>query len=175
MSRMSARTDTPALADELVAAMLATARVARVATNQPDGSPMIAAFWFVQSDASLYVVSGENETTSNVRRTGWASALFDLGETYADLRGVVVHGEARALGSDPDGAEVRSALTAVRDRYRAELAEQAPLLALSAASPEPSLVIDGSVVLELRPRSAHWWLLGGAVSGRLTFPSRDGS
>jgi nitroimidazol reductase NimA-like FMN-containing flavoprotein (pyridoxamine 5'-phosphate oxidase superfamily) len=83
-------------------AYLLEQRSARVATVGPDGVPHVVPLWFVWRDGRMFLNSTlGNRTVENAARTGRASAVIDDGETYDELRGVVVTGTLERADGDP--------------------------------------------------------------------------
>src|SRR5205823_5674922 len=91
-----------ALTSEEIDAFLGEQKTARVATVGPDGDPHVVPLWFVWFDGSMFMNSTRgNVTVENLRRSPNVAAVCDDGETYDDLRGVVVRGPVVEAGDDP--------------------------------------------------------------------------
>lgn len=68
----------------------------RFASYSRDGPPHVVPVWHAHIDDSIYFdTDGESVKIRNVRDTGMAAGVVDGGESYADLHGVLVQGEAR--------------------------------------------------------------------------------
>lgn len=111
----------------------AAARVARLATVRADGGPHLVPVVFVLLGDTVYTVvdSKPKRTTdlqrlANVRATGRAALLVDHYEDdWERLWWVRADGSARIL--DPDVAEARRAIEALRERYPQQQARGAVL------------------------------------------------
>lgn len=86
---------------------LTTQRTVRIATAAPDGTPHVIPLWFVWHDGSMFLNSTlGNVTVENMERSGRATAGVDDGETYDQLRGVVLTSRAARGDGDPRIPEV---------------------------------------------------------------------
>lgn len=86
---------------------LATQRTVRIATADSGGTPHVIPLWFVWHDGSMFLNSTlGNVTVENLTRSGVATAGVDDGETYDELRGVVLTSRAARADDDPRIAEV---------------------------------------------------------------------
>jgi nitroimidazol reductase NimA-like FMN-containing flavoprotein (pyridoxamine 5'-phosphate oxidase superfamily) len=89
------------LTDEEVHAYLSTQRTIRLATCGPRG-PQVVPLWFVWVDRTLFMNSTlGNVTIENLRRDPTATGTVDDGETYDELRGVLVQGRVGWADRDP--------------------------------------------------------------------------
>ena len=147
---------------DMVRAMLTQAEIARLATTGPRGAPSLAPFWFYFDGARIGIRTLENVTVRNVRRNPAVSFLVDFGARYADLRGAVIQGaahvvgpeeapESLAAGYDRKYSEYRSEMRALGDRHR--------------PNPRPR------AFLVIVPERAQWFVLGGSIWGRVSFPA----
>jgi nitroimidazol reductase NimA-like FMN-containing flavoprotein (pyridoxamine 5'-phosphate oxidase superfamily) len=85
---------------------LASQRTARVATVGEDGTPHVVPLWFVWHRGALFLNSTlGNPTVENMLRTGRASAVVDDGDSYDELRGVVITGPVERADGDPSLAD----------------------------------------------------------------------
>jgi nitroimidazol reductase NimA-like FMN-containing flavoprotein (pyridoxamine 5'-phosphate oxidase superfamily) len=90
------------LTDEELEAYLRLGRTVRVATVGHDGTPHVVPLWFVWHDGTLFLNSTRgNPTVENMLRDGRAAGVVDDGESYDDLRGVVVTGHVEVAEADP--------------------------------------------------------------------------
>ena len=81
---------------------LTTQRTARVATVDGDGTAHVVPLWFVWLEGSMFLNSTlGNVTVDNMLRSGKATAGVDDGETYDQLRGVVLTSRAARADDDP--------------------------------------------------------------------------
>ncbi|MFJ9058257.1 MULTISPECIES: pyridoxamine 5'-phosphate oxidase family protein [unclassified Streptomyces] len=83
-------------------AYLAEQRTCRVATVSPDGTPHVAALWFVWDGASLWLYSLTRSLRwSQLRRDPKIAVVVDDGFEYGELRGVELSGEVSFVGEVP--------------------------------------------------------------------------
>ncbi len=79
----------------------------RFATYSPDGMPHVSPVWHAYMDGSLYFDTDlESVKVRNVRETGVGAGVVDSGESYSDLKGVMVQGEARVIDDEDEREEV---------------------------------------------------------------------
>ena len=108
--------------DPCLAGRVAAARVARLATIDPDGRPHVVPMCFALSGGVLYSAVDRKPKRSrdlrrlrNVRERGWATVLVDhYEEDWSALWWVRLRGRARVL---EDGAEFRDALALLTEKY----------------------------------------------------------
>ena len=108
--------------DPGLAGRVAAARVARLATIDPDGRPHVVPMCFALSGGVLYSAVDRKPKRSrdlrrlrNVRERGWATVLVDhYEEDWSALWWVRLRGRARVL---EDGAEFRDALALLTEKY----------------------------------------------------------
>ena len=113
----------------------ASARVARLATVRPDGTPHLVPVTFALLDATVYSVvdakpkrTGELQRLENVRANPRAALLVDhYEEEWRYLWWVRADGTARIL--EPEEPEARRAVAALRERYPQQRAA-GPVLAV---------------------------------------------
>jgi nitroimidazol reductase NimA-like FMN-containing flavoprotein (pyridoxamine 5'-phosphate oxidase superfamily) len=107
-----ARLDVSLTAEELDR-FLAVQRTARLATSGPDGTPHVVPLWFVWVDGALFVnTTRGNRSVRNLEANHRAAATIDDGESYDELRGVVLTGPAGEASDDPRLPEVHDAFSA---------------------------------------------------------------
>ncbi|MGH2740053.1 MAG: pyridoxamine 5'-phosphate oxidase family protein [Actinomycetota bacterium] len=91
--------------------------VAHLATTLPDGSPHVVPLWFVWRGEAIYVSCRRDSATwRNVERDRRVALSFDLGLSWQELRGAVIHGRAEPLA--PDHPSLREVLSAWYTKYR---------------------------------------------------------
>lgn len=79
----------------------------RFATYSPDGMPHVSPVWHAYMDGTLYFDTDEASVkVRNVRETGVGAGVVDAGESYSDLRGVLVQGDARVIESEDEREEI---------------------------------------------------------------------
>jgi PPOX class probable F420-dependent enzyme len=90
--------------DGELAAFLARAWTARVATTSPDGWPHVVPLWFVWMQGTLLVnTTRGNRTVRNLEADPRAAVSIDDGERYDELRGAVLRGDL-VEAADDDGS-----------------------------------------------------------------------
>lgn len=95
-----ARKDISMTAEE-VTAFLNETSILQVATIGRDGSPHLAPMWFVmEGDRIVFRSFTRSQKIVNLRRDPRLTVLAEDGDAYAELRGVMINGEAR-LVDDP--------------------------------------------------------------------------
>ena len=96
-----ARKDISMTAEE-VTAFLNEISILQVATIGRDGAPHLAPMWFVmEGDTIVFRSFSRSQKIVNLERDPRLPVLAEDGEVYAELRGVMIKGEAR-LVDDPD-------------------------------------------------------------------------
>ncbi|MDP9341321.1 MAG: pyridoxamine 5'-phosphate oxidase family protein [Actinomycetota bacterium] len=104
-----------ALSPQEVDAFLGAQRTARVATSATDGTPHVVPLWFVWMGGALFVnTTRGNQSVRNLEANPRAAATVDDGQTYDDLRGVVLTGPIQEATDDPRLPLVRESFG---DRY----------------------------------------------------------
>jgi nitroimidazol reductase NimA-like FMN-containing flavoprotein (pyridoxamine 5'-phosphate oxidase superfamily) len=97
------------------------ARVAHVATVLTTGHPHVVPLWFVWLDDAIYASSRrDSQVRRNVTRDPRVAVQIDIGRTWTEQAGVLLHGAAELLG--PEHPSAKHALSAWFDKYREELA-----------------------------------------------------
>lgn len=90
------------LSDQELERYLATQRTVRFATVGEDGTPHVIPLWFVWVDRTVFLNSTLGNTgVENAFRSGIAAATADDGETYDELRGVLLTGRVERADEDP--------------------------------------------------------------------------
>jgi PPOX class probable F420-dependent enzyme len=108
--------------DPDLARRVGAARVARLATVDPDGRPHLVPICFALEGGLLYSAVDQKPKRSrdlrrlrNVRERGWATVLVDhYEEDWSALWWVRIRGRARVL---EDGEESRRALSVLAEKY----------------------------------------------------------
>ena len=96
-----ARKDISMTEDEVLSFLGSGAKTLQVATIGADGTPHVAPMWFVMEDGKIVFRSfAKSQKIVNLRRDPRLTVLAETGETYAELQGVMVKGEA-TLVDDP--------------------------------------------------------------------------
>jgi PPOX class probable F420-dependent enzyme len=91
-----------ALTPEEVDDFLASSRTVHVATVGPSGQPHVVPLWYVWLDGTMFVnTTRGNRSVRDLGANPRAAATVDDGESYEDLRGVVLHGRLEEADGDP--------------------------------------------------------------------------
>lgn len=81
-----------------VAAFLEAGRTLLVASLHRDGRPHLVPMWYVMDDGKVVFRSfTRSQKILNLRRDPRLSVLVETGESYTDLRGVMIEGRARLI------------------------------------------------------------------------------
>lgn len=109
-----ARRDISMTQDEL-ASFLETGHTLQVASIDNDGYPHLAPMWYVMRDGHILFRSfTKSQKIVNLKRNPRLSVLVETGETYAELRGVMIRGRARLVD---DREFVLETYGALADKY----------------------------------------------------------
>jgi nitroimidazol reductase NimA-like FMN-containing flavoprotein (pyridoxamine 5'-phosphate oxidase superfamily) len=85
-------------------------RTVIVATTRKSGSPVMHAVWFVYLDHAIYInIQRDSFKMKNIQRDKRVCALVEDGESYFELRGVMVEGEAVEVTDDNEILRVQDA------------------------------------------------------------------
>jgi PPOX class probable F420-dependent enzyme len=104
------------MTDAEVEEFLATERTLQVASIGPDGTPHLVAMWFAVIDGRIaFWTFGRAQKTVNLRRDPRIVCMVEAGDTYGELRGVSITGEAELSG---DYDTVRAVGETVAARYQ---------------------------------------------------------
>jgi nitroimidazol reductase NimA-like FMN-containing flavoprotein (pyridoxamine 5'-phosphate oxidase superfamily) len=89
---------------------LESQRTVVVATTRKSGSPVMHAVWFVYLDNAIYInIQRDSFKMKNILRDHRVCALVEDGESYFDLRGVMVEGNAVEVTDDDEILRVQDA------------------------------------------------------------------
>ena len=90
------------LTPEEVREFLKTQRTLILSTLKQDGAPVSHALWFTYLDDAVYFDSGrESFKARNIRRDPRVCCLVEAGESYFELRGVMIQGRCAPV-EDPE-------------------------------------------------------------------------
>lgn len=85
----------------------------QVASIDADGYPHLAPMWYVVRDGKIVFRSfTKSQKIVNLRRNPKLSVLLESGETYDELRGVMIRGDARLMDDRDYVLEIYGALAA---------------------------------------------------------------
>ncbi len=127
------------------AAFFRERKKAALATIDKDGFPHVVAMNYFARDGAFYMTSyGKAQKVVNVRRNAKVALMVESGDTYAELRGVMIRGRCEILESEE---AVRAAFEG-----RAE-AQSTP----SPAQPGAQASAPKRVVLKIVPEKVISW------------------
>ena len=101
------------MTDEELDDFLETGHTLQVASIDADGYPHLAPMWYVVRDGKVVFRSfTKSQKIVNLRRNPKLSVLLESGETYDELRGVMIRGDARLVDDRDYVLEIYGALAA---------------------------------------------------------------
>jgi nitroimidazol reductase NimA-like FMN-containing flavoprotein (pyridoxamine 5'-phosphate oxidase superfamily) len=157
-----------AVLDDRILDYLGQTAIVRLATVTPAGRPHVAPFWFAADPDRIVISTLANQTVRNLRANPECALLVDLGTDFRDLRGALIHGQARIwLEGDVIPSAVQALLDAIGRIHADELTE-------TEFERYDRWETRDHVYLEIVPRTASWFDLGRADMGR-TGEGRDRS
>lgn len=113
-----------ALTPAEIETFLSTQRTLILATTRPSGSPVMHALWFTYLDGAIYVDTREGSFKhKNVERDDRVCCLVEAGESYFELRGVMIEGRAGIVTDEAERERVREAFAAKAARIGSGLDE----------------------------------------------------
>jgi PPOX class probable F420-dependent enzyme len=112
------------MSDDEVASFLERGRTATIATVGSRGSPHLVAMWYGLLDGRVYLeTKAKSQKVVNLRRAPQISCSVEAGESYDQLRGVVIEGTA-AIIEDTSADEYWRAAVSVFERYERPYTEE---------------------------------------------------
>ncbi len=103
------------MSPEEIRAFLEQQRTAAVASIGRDGFPHVVAMWYVPTqDALAFWTYAKSQKTVNLRRDPRLTCLIESGESYDELRGAQIKGQAEII---TERAEVQRWGEAIWARY----------------------------------------------------------
>jgi PPOX class probable F420-dependent enzyme len=105
-----------ALTEDELAGFLESGRTLQVASIDADGYPHLAPMWYVVRDGRIVFRSfTKSQKIVNLERNPKISALLESGESYEELKGVMIRGTATLIR---DRATVLSIYGEIAAKYR---------------------------------------------------------
>jgi len=93
------------MSSDEVREFLKSQRTLILSTLKRDGAPVAHALWFTYLDDAVYIdIQSESFKARNIRRDPRVCCLVEAGESYFDLRGVMIQGRCVTV-DDPEEAE----------------------------------------------------------------------
>lgn len=129
-------------------ALLEEARTLVLGTIGPNGSPHVVPMWFVLDDDGLLCCTSyaRAQKVRNIERDPRVTALIEAGESYGELRGIVIDGRCELIAGDAE--HTHTVIEAIGQRYGAN------------ASPEAgrsTRQVPKRVVLRIHPERVRSW------------------
>ena len=86
------------MTDDEVRAFLSSSRTMTMATMSPSGHPHLVAMWFAYLDGEVWFeTKTKSQKVQNLRRDPRISCMVEAGDTYDQLRGVLLQGRAEIV------------------------------------------------------------------------------
>ena len=86
------------MTDDEVQAFLRSSRTMTMATMSPSGHPHLVAMWFAYLDGAVWFeTKTKSQKVQNLKRDPRISCMVEAGETYDQLRGVLLQGTAEIV------------------------------------------------------------------------------
>lgn len=135
--------------DEIIE-LMAESEIVTVSSNGPRGWPHSMPLWFLERDGEIWAWTyGKSQKVMNLERDPRATALIEAGESYAELRGIMVEAEAE-IHRDPE--TVGEFARGLGVRYASRIGLE-PAAAAESFAPQ----VPKRVVIRFRPvRTATW-------------------
>lgn len=120
----------------------------QVASNGHNGFPHLVAMWYVVVDGKVcFTTFGKSQKIVNLRRDPKITCMLESGRGYAELRGLVIDGNAELV---EDNAFTAKVMGLVGSKYNGiPVPTETPEAALKAASKR--------VVVRVNPVSIYSW------------------
>jgi PPOX class probable F420-dependent enzyme len=145
---MTKQRDRVRMTDSEVDIFLESAKTLVVSTLDKEGAPHLTALWFARHDgAILFETYGSSQKVVNLRRDPRIAVLCEAGETYDQLRGVSIKGQAEIVADGPGLAEL---MTIVVNR-------NTPGLDPATLAGHVEAMIRKRVVIVVRPETIISW------------------
>ena len=86
------------MTDDEVRAFLQSSRTMTMATMSPSGHPHLVAMWFAYLDGEVWFeTKTKSQKVQNLKRDPRISCMVEAGDTYDQLRGVLLQGTAEIV------------------------------------------------------------------------------
>jgi PPOX class probable F420-dependent enzyme len=137
------------MSDAEVQTFLSQSRIATMATVGRDGLPHLVAMWFGLVDGRIYFeTKAKSQKAVNLRRDPRIVVSVEAGDTYDQLRGVSVDGEATLI-DDPADDEYWAAGVSVFERYQGPYSED--------MRPFVEMMMNKRIVVRVDPVRVRSW------------------
>ncbi len=115
------------MTDQELVDFLQSGRTLQVASIDADGFPHLAPMWYVVRGGRIVFRSfTKSQKIVNLRRNPKLSVLLESGETYQELRGVMIRGDARLVDDREQALEIYGALAAKYQMTGGQVADLDP-------------------------------------------------
>lgn len=145
---MPSRRASIALTDEEQKQFLEDGWTIQIASNGHKGFPHLVAMWYVVIDGMVHFTTfGKSQKIMNLQRDNKITAMLEAGKAYAELKGLVIEGEAEIV---PDTEFTAKVMGLVGSKYNGvPVPTETPEAALKAASKR--------VVVRIKPVDIYSW------------------
>ncbi|MEE9285380.1 MAG: pyridoxamine 5'-phosphate oxidase family protein [Dehalococcoidia bacterium] len=97
--------------------LLENQRTVILATLKKDGAPVMHALWFTYLDDAIYFnIQEKSFKRKNIARDNRVSCLVEAGETYFELRGVMIQGRCTPVEDAGEMERVQQAMAKKNER-----------------------------------------------------------
>jgi PPOX class probable F420-dependent enzyme len=137
------------MTDEEVAGFLERSRTATLASIGADGMPHLVAMWYGLIDGKLYFeTKTKSQKARNLFRDRRIVCMVEAGDSYDELRGVSIEGQAVII-EDTTDPEYWAAAVSVWERYTGPYTdEQRPML---------DFMMNKRIVVRIEPERVRTW------------------
>ncbi len=120
----------------------------QIASIGPKGYPHLIAMWYVLIDGEVHFTTfAKSQKVLNLRRNPKISCMLEAGKGYAELRGLVIEGDAEIIEDTPFCAKVMGLVGA---KYNG--------IPAPTETPEGALkVASKRVVIRIKPADIYSW------------------
>ena len=145
---MPSRRGAIALTEEEQQKVLEESWTLQVTSNGHKGFPHLVAMWYVVIDGKIHFTTfAKSQKILNLRRDPKISCMLESGKGYAELKGLVIEGEAELLEDTPFTAKVMGLVGA---KYNG--------IPVPTETPEAALkVASKRVVVKINPVDIYSW------------------
>ncbi|MGE0599890.1 MAG: pyridoxamine 5'-phosphate oxidase family protein [Dehalococcoidia bacterium] len=145
---MPSRRGAIALTEEEQKQVLDESWTLQVASNGHKGYPHLVAMWYVMIEGKIHFTTfAKSQKIMNLRRDPKISCMIESGKGYAELKGLVIEGEAELIEDTPFTAKVMGLVGAKYNGIPAPT--ETPEAALKVASKR--------VVVKVNPVDIYSW------------------
>ena len=145
---MPSRRGSIALTEEEQKQVLDESWTLQVASNGNKGFPHLVAMWYVMIDGKIHFTTfGKSQKILNLRRDSKITCMLESGKGYAELKGLVIEGEAELVEDTAFTAKVMGLVGAKYNGIPAPT--ETPEAALKVASKR--------VVVKINPVDIYSW------------------